>query len=104
MRASRVGQVRKGEVVPGVSYQVQGGIAILTLENPPVNALSLPVRAGLTAALTRAQEANEVCAIVLTGSHDTFSAAADINEVASGAALQPPLARDVQALIEASRK
>jgi 3-hydroxyacyl-CoA dehydrogenase len=104
MRASRVGQVRKGEVVRGVNYQVQGGIAILTLENPPVNALSLPVRAGLIAALTRAQEANEVRAIVLNGAHGTFSAGADINEVASGAALQPPLARDVQALIEASRK
>jgi 3-hydroxyacyl-CoA dehydrogenase len=91
-------------VVSGVSYRVEGGIAILTLENPPVNALSLPVRAGLAAALQRAQQAHAVRALVLTGARGTFSAGADIAEVASGAALQPPLARDVQALIEASRK
>ena len=89
----------------GVSYQVEGGIAILTLENPPVNALSLPVRAGAhRRAAACATGRAEVRALVLTGARGTFSAGADIGEVCSGAALQPPLARDVQALIEASRK
>ena len=73
-------------MVSGVSYRVEGGVAILTLENPPVNALSLPVRAGLAAALLRAQQTHAVRALVLTGAGGTFSAGADIGEVASGAA------------------
>ena len=104
MGTIRAGESDQGAWCRGVSYQVEDGVAILTLENPPVNALSLPVRAGLAAALLRAQQTHEVRALVLAGARGTFSAGADIGEVASGAALQPPLARDVQALIEASRK
>ncbi len=77
----------------------------MILENPPVNALSLPVRAGLTAALGAcADSADEVRALVLAGAHGASRAGADIGEVVSGAALEPPLARDVQDLIEASHK
>jgi len=90
--------------VTGVSYRIEQGMAVLTLDNPPVNALSLPVRTQLAAALARASADAAVRGIVLTGAHDTFCAGADIAEVASGKALEAPLARDIQAQIEASTK
>ena len=87
-----------------VNYRIERGIAIVTLENPPVNALSLAVRRGIAAALGRAAEDPAVQAIVLTGSTRAFSAGADINEIESGEALEPPLALELQGLMEASSK
>jgi 3-hydroxyacyl-CoA dehydrogenase len=90
--------------VPAVSYHVDGEVAVLTLDNPPVNALSLAVRAGLHEGLERALADAAVRAIVLTGAHGTFCAGADINEIGSGLALQPPTIRDLQNRMEASAK
>jgi len=87
-----------------VNYRIERGIAIVTLENPPVNALSLAVRAGLAAALSRAAEDPGVAAIVLTGSTRAFCAGADITEIESGESLTPPLALQLQGLMEASLK
>ena len=87
-----------------VEYRAGGGIAVVTLANAPVNALSLPVRAGLAEALRRAAADEAVHALVLTGAGGTFCAGADINEVASGAALSSPRAREIQEQLEASRK
>ena len=87
-----------------VNYRIERGIAIVTLENPPVNALSLAVRAGLAAALSRAAEDPGVAALVLTGSTRAFSAGADITEIESGESLAPPLALELQGLMEASLK
>ena len=87
-----------------VNYRIERGIAIVTLENPPVSALSLAVRRGIAAALGRAAEDPAVQAIVLTGSTRAFSAGADINEIESGEALEPPLALELQGLMEASSK
>ena len=87
-----------------VNYRVERGVAVLTIVNPPVNALSLPVRAGLAQGLQRAQADASVSAIVLAGAGGIFSAGADINEVASGAVLEAPITRDLQAQMEASAK
>ena len=87
-----------------VNYRIERGIAIVTLENPPVNALSLEVRRGIAAALGRAAEDPAVLAIVISGSTRAFSAGADINEIESGEALEPPLALELQGLMEASVK
>jgi 3-hydroxyacyl-CoA dehydrogenase len=87
-----------------VNYHVAEGVAVLTIANPPVNALSLPVREALLAALRRAEADPAVRALVLTGAGGMFAAGADLNEVASGLVLKPPITRDVQAQMESLTK
>ena len=87
-----------------MNYHVAEGVAVLTIANPPVNALSLPVREALLAALRRAEADPAVRALVLTGAGGMFAAGADLNEVASGLVLKPPITRDVQAQMESLTK
>ena len=87
-----------------VNYSLEGEVAVLSIANPPVNALSLPVRAGLMDGFARAAADDAVAAIVLTGSAGTFSSGADINEIGSGAALTAPTLRDLQSQMEALGK
>ncbi|MGY3387583.1 3-hydroxyacyl-CoA dehydrogenase [Bradyrhizobium sp. USDA 3311] len=63
-----------------VTYSVDGDIALIRIENPPVNALGYEVRRCIIAALDRASATSSVRAIVLSGSGRTFSAGADITE------------------------
>jgi 3-hydroxyacyl-CoA dehydrogenase len=90
--------------VPGVNYRKEGDIAVLTIDNPPVNALSIVVREGLHAGMERALTDHSVRGIVICGANGTFCAGADINEIGSGVALKPPTIRDLQARMEASVK
>jgi 3-hydroxyacyl-CoA dehydrogenase len=90
--------------VSAVSYRLEADVAVLSIANPPVNALSLPVRTTLMEGLIRASADEAVIAIVLTGSGGTFSSGADINEIASGAALTAPTLRDLQGQMEATTK
>ena len=62
-----------------VRYEVRNRIAIITIDNPPVNALSPGVPEGITDAVARAGTDTAVAAIVLIGSGQTFIAGADIN-------------------------
>ncbi len=63
-----------------VSYAVERGVAVLTVENPPVNALSPGVPQGILEGLAQASADGEVKAVVLIGGGRTFIAGADINE------------------------
>ena len=90
--------------VSPVNYHVAEGVAVLTIANPPVNALSLPVRESLLAALRGAEADPAVRALVLTGAGGMFAAGADLNEVASGLVLKPPITREVQAQMESLTK
>jgi 3-hydroxyacyl-CoA dehydrogenase len=90
--------------VSAVNYRLEGDTAVLTITNPPVNALALAVREGLAQGLQQAAADAAVKAIVLSGAGGTFSAGADITEFDSGAALTAPTARDLQAQLEASTK
>ncbi|HKT71860.1 MAG TPA: 3-hydroxyacyl-CoA dehydrogenase NAD-binding domain-containing protein [Steroidobacteraceae bacterium] len=58
----------------------QGGIAVLTIDSPPVNALSTAVRAGLDLGFRAALADGHIQAIVLICSGRTFIAGADISE------------------------
>src|SRR5580704_2555178 len=87
-----------------VNYRIERGIAVVTLDNPPVNALSLAVREGLAAALAAAAQDPAVAAILITGSARAFSAGADLREIETGESLKAPLATDLQHLMEASAK
>jgi 3-hydroxyacyl-CoA dehydrogenase len=63
-----------------VNYTRHGDVAIATVQNPPVNALSLGVRRGLMDAIERSLADPEVKALVITGGGSTFVAGADIND------------------------
>ena len=61
-------------------YAVRDGIAVLTLDNPPVNGLSNALRAALMDSLKKAEADPAVKAVVITGSAKAFSGGADIRE------------------------
>src|SRR5437667_2315702 len=63
-----------------VKFSNQGGIGVITVDNPPVNALSPGVPEGILAAVKQAQTDDSVRALVLIGSGRTFIAGADIRE------------------------
>ena len=65
-------------------YQVEEGVAVITIDNPPVNALSQGVRQGLQDGLARALADEAVSAIVIHCAGRTFIAGADITEFAGG--------------------
>jgi 3-hydroxyacyl-CoA dehydrogenase len=62
-----------------VTYANHDGVAVITVDNPPVNALSPGVPEGLDAALDRAAADDGVGAIVIIGAGRTFIAGADIS-------------------------
>ncbi len=77
---------------------------VVEMHNPPVNALSLAVRTGLLRALVAGAQDAQIEALVVSGAGGTFCGGADINEIATGAALKSPMIAEVQAQIEASAK
>ena len=67
--------------MPGlVELRRDGEVALIVVDNPPVNALKHEVRAGLIDACTRARDDAGIAAIVLTCAGRTFIAGADITE------------------------
>ena len=63
-----------------IGFELRGRLAIITIDNPPVNALGLEVRQGLISQVDRASLDEKVAAIVLIGLGRTFPAGADIRE------------------------
>ncbi|KAI8571140.1 hypothetical protein RHMOL_Rhmol01G0095500 [Rhododendron molle] len=64
----------------GVTMEVgNDGVAVITISNPPVNALAIPVVDGLKAKFVEATRREDVKAIVLTGNGGKFSGGFDIN-------------------------
>ena len=81
---------------------VEGDIGVVTLNSPPVNALSAAVREGLKGAFEQAIADPAVKAIVLICEGKTFIAGADITEF--GKAMTGPSLQDVQDVIENAPK
>jgi len=69
-----------------VRYQTQQGVAIIGVNNPPVNALGPGVPEGILAGIEKAREDEGVRAVVLIGEGRTFIAGADIKQLALMAA------------------
>ena len=67
-----------------VDYNVEEGVAVLTLNNPPVNALSQGVRQGLKDGVEKALADDSIEAILVFCEGRTFIAGADISEFSSG--------------------
>ncbi len=87
-----------------VQYDVEGSVAILSVDYPPVNALSAAVRVDLGQALERAAADPAVDAIVLLGSGRTFVAGADITELGTDKSQVRPKLTDIQASLDSFRK
>ncbi|HEY9442623.1 MAG TPA: 3-hydroxyacyl-CoA dehydrogenase NAD-binding domain-containing protein [Gemmatimonadales bacterium] len=83
-----------------VGSRLQGPVAVVTFDNPPVNGLSHAVRVGLARALERAIADEGVSAVVLTGGGRHFSAGADIREFGTPAATAEPTLRRLIELVE----
>ncbi len=71
-------------------YEVRDGVAILTLDNPPVNGLSYALRVAFAEALDKANADAAVKAVVVTGAGKAFSGGADIKEFGSPKAAAEP--------------
>ena len=85
-----------------VSYENMQGVAVVTVDNPPVNALSQGVRQGLLEGVNKALADDAVQAIVIHCAGRTFIAGADITEFASGPA--EPSLRDMLELMDGAGK
>ncbi len=85
-----------------VIYQKRGAIAVITLANPPVNAIGHALRKGLAAGIDSAIGDTTVTAVVITGDGRCFSGGADISEF--GRPPAPPTLRDVIDAVEACPK
>lgn len=86
------------------SYEVHEGIAVLTMDNPPVNSLGLGNRRFIADSVLRAQADAAVHAIVLAGSGRTFCGGADIREFNLPQATTAPELVEVIALVEGATK
>ena len=86
------------------TYELRGNVAVITLDNPPVNGLGHATRLGITQGLDKAQADAAVEAIVITGAGKAFSGGADIKEFGSPKALAEPNLLSVILALEASSK
>ncbi|HZT56880.1 MAG TPA: enoyl-CoA hydratase/isomerase family protein, partial [Burkholderiaceae bacterium] len=86
------------------TYELHGPVAVITLNNPPVNGLGHATRLGIVQGLERAQADPAVKAIVITGAGKAFSGGADIKEFGSPKALAEPNLHSVIRALEASTK
>src|SRR3954467_13774531 len=83
-------------------YAVRDGIAVITLNNPPITGLGSALRAGIMECLGKADADAAVKAVVLIGSAKAFSGGADIREFGKPR-LKPDL-RDVNDQQDAMKK
>ncbi len=88
----------------GTRYEVRGGVAVLTLDNPPVNGLGFDTRRELAAGVDKALADTAVKAIVITGAGKAFSGGADIKEFGSPkAGAEPNLLSLIQLLEDCAK-
>ncbi|MYM67389.1 3-hydroxyacyl-CoA dehydrogenase [Pseudoduganella sp. FT55W] len=85
-------------------YQVHGAVAVITLNNPPVNGMGLVTRTAAVKGIQQALADDEVKAIVITGAGKAFSGGADIKEFNTPAALAEPSLHTFIATAESSTK
>jgi len=77
------------------SYSVRDGIAVITMNNPPVNGLGSALRPGIMDGIRKAEADPAVKAAVIWGSPKVFSGGADIREFNSPKAFAPPSLHDI---------
>jgi 3-hydroxyacyl-CoA dehydrogenase len=88
---------------PGVGTQVRDRVAVLTIDNPPVNASTQAIRAALVEGIAAASADDGIDAVVICGSGPHFVAGSDLREF-EATDLPAPELPDVIAAIEACSK
>ena len=86
------------------AYEKHDAIAVITLNNPPVNGLGYETRCGIVAGIQQAQDDKSIKAIVIIGGGKAFSGGADIREFNTPKALQEPSLHTVIKVVENSEK
>jgi 3-hydroxyacyl-CoA dehydrogenase len=81
-------------------YTSQGAVAVITLKNPPVNALGLGLRTAVADGLERATADESIRAVVIVGSGSAYCGGADVGEFGLAAMSASPSLQDLLALIE----
>ena len=87
-----------------VSTVVDGEIAVVTMNKPPINGLGYELRSGIVDAIDAANANPAVKAIVLTGTARAFSGGADVTEFGTPKAAREPNLRVVISVVEDSAK
>jgi 3-hydroxyacyl-CoA dehydrogenase len=85
-------------------YTSHGAVAVITLKNPPVNALSQGLRTAIADGVERATGDESIRAVVIVGSGSAFCGGADVSEFGLPAMSASPSLADLFALIENSPK
>jgi 3-hydroxyacyl-CoA dehydrogenase len=85
-------------------YTLRDTVAVITLNNPPVHALSRGLRAAIADAVERAANDAAVAAVVIAGTGSAFCGGADVGEFGLPAMSASPSLADLFALIENSPK
>jgi 3-hydroxyacyl-CoA dehydrogenase len=86
------------------SYELHGPVAVITLNNPPVNGLGHATRLEVAQGLEKAQADASVKAVVITGAGKAFSGGADIKEFGTPKALAEPNLLSLIRLVELCSK
>ncbi len=85
-------------------YTIHGSVAVITLDNPPVNGLGMATRRAITDGVQQAQDDSAIQSIVITGAGKAFSGGADIKEFGTDKAMVEPNLRSVILAVENSSK
>jgi 3-hydroxyacyl-CoA dehydrogenase len=85
-------------------YLVNGSVAVITLNNPPVNGLGHATRSAVAEGVRKAQADDAVKAIIITGAGKAFSGGADIKEFNSPKAMAEPNLGTLINIVESSTK
>ena len=81
-------------------YTSHGAVAVIRLDNAPVNALSASVRKGIAEGLDRAADTDSIAAVILTGAGSNFCGGADVTEFNTPLMGAAPNLHDLFELIE----
>ncbi len=87
-----------------VKTSLRGAVAVLVMDNPPVNGLGHALRSGIIDAIDAAMANADVRAVVLTGSATAFSGGADVREFGTPRSGQAPTLLAVVAAVEDAAK
>lgn len=89
---------------PTAHYEVAGDVAVITLDNPPVNGLGSELRGGILAGLDRAEADPAIRAVLIVGNEKFFSGGADIRQFNTPKYWQPPRTIDLGERLDRARK
>ena len=85
-------------------YSLHGAVAVITMNNPPVNGLGHELRKGIMEGLDRAAKDSAVKAVVMIGSSKAFSGGADIREFNTPKTFEKPSLRDLIVALDGMTK